>query len=72
MRPFASAGGTGIGFFVWDSWNSLSLVKVLSAILIIGCIGLLGPEQMRGVLAAVRDALAELGVTDRAPAATGG
>jgi nitrate/nitrite transport system permease protein len=35
------AGGTGIGFFVWDSWNSFSLVKVLSAILIIGCIGLL-------------------------------
>lgn len=35
------AGGTGIGFFVWDSWNALSLVKVLSAILIIGTIGLL-------------------------------
>lgn len=35
------AGGTGIGFFVWDSWNSFSLVKVLSAILIIGCTGLL-------------------------------
>jgi nitrate/nitrite transport system permease protein len=34
------AGGTGIGFFVWDSWNSFSLVKVLSAILIIGSIGL--------------------------------
>ena len=35
------AGGTGIGFFVWDSWNSFSLVKVLSAILIIGSTGLL-------------------------------
>jgi nitrate/nitrite transport system permease protein len=34
------AGGTGIGFFVWDSWNSLSLPKVISAILIIGVIGL--------------------------------
>jgi 2-aminoethylphosphonate-pyruvate transaminase len=37
----------------------------------IGCIGRLGLEQMRGVLAAVRDALAELGVTDRAPAGAG-
>ncbi len=35
------AGGTGIGFFVWDSWNALSLEKVLSAILIIGGVGLI-------------------------------
>jgi nitrate/nitrite transport system permease protein len=35
------AGGTGIGFFVWDSWNALSLPNVLSAILIIGTVGLL-------------------------------
>jgi nitrate/nitrite transport system permease protein len=35
------AGGTGIGFFVWDSWNALSLEKVISAILIIGTIGLI-------------------------------
>jgi len=33
------AGGTGIGYFVWDSWNALSLEKVISAILIIGSIG---------------------------------
>ena len=35
------SGGMGIGFFVWDSWNALSLEKVLSAILIIGTVGLL-------------------------------
>jgi nitrate/nitrite transport system permease protein len=35
------SGGTGIGFFVWDSWNSLSLEKVIAAILIIGSVGLL-------------------------------
>lgn len=35
------AGGIGIGFFVWDSWNALSLEKVISAILIIGIVGLL-------------------------------
>ncbi|MCU0415849.1 MAG: nitrate ABC transporter permease [Cytophagaceae bacterium] len=35
------SGGTGIGFFVWDSWNALSLEKVISAIIIIGTVGLL-------------------------------
>lgn len=35
------SGGMGIGFFVWDSWNALSLEKILSAILIIGTVGLL-------------------------------
>lgn len=35
------SGGLGIGFFVWDSWNALSLEKVISAILIIGLVGLL-------------------------------
>lgn len=35
------SGGVGIGFFVWDSWNGLSLEKILSAILIIGIVGLL-------------------------------
>jgi nitrate/nitrite transport system permease protein len=34
------SGGVGIGFFVWDSWNALSLEKVMSAILIIGLVGL--------------------------------
>lgn len=34
------SGGIGIGFFVWDSWNALSLEKVISAILIIGSVGL--------------------------------
>jgi nitrate/nitrite transport system permease protein len=35
------SGGIGIGFFVWDSWNALSLERVMSAILLIGIIGLL-------------------------------
>lgn len=35
------SGGQGIGFFVWDSWNALSLERVISAILIIGIVGLL-------------------------------
>jgi nitrate/nitrite transport system permease protein len=35
------SGGIGIGFFVWDSWNALSLERVLSAIMLIGIVGLL-------------------------------
>lgn len=35
------SGGVGIGFFVWDSWNGLSLEKILVAILIIGTVGLI-------------------------------
>jgi nitrate/nitrite transport system permease protein len=35
------SGGSGIGFWVWDSWNALNLDRVLSGILVIGIIGLL-------------------------------
>lgn len=35
------SGGAGIGFFVWDSWNALSLEKVISAIIIIGFVGII-------------------------------
>lgn len=35
------SGGAGIGFFIWDSWNASSLEKVISAILIIGIVGLM-------------------------------
>ena len=34
------AGGMGVGFFVWDSWNSLKVDRILSAILLIGIVGL--------------------------------
>ena len=33
-------GGVGIGFFVWDEWNSLSLEHIILAILVIGGTGL--------------------------------
>jgi nitrate/nitrite transport system permease protein len=44
------SGGVGIGFFVWDSWNSLSLERVLSAILIIGLVGLLLDKTFNSLL----------------------
>lgn len=34
-------GGTGIGYFVWNEWNNLSLTNVIFAILIIGVVGML-------------------------------
>ncbi len=34
-------GGTGIGYFVWNQWNNLSLPDVLFAILLIGITGML-------------------------------
>jgi hypothetical protein len=34
-------GGTGIGYFVWNEWNNLSLTNVIFAILVIGVVGML-------------------------------
>jgi nitrate/nitrite transport system permease protein len=33
-------GGTGIGYFVWNEWNNLSLTNVIFAILMIGVVGM--------------------------------
>ncbi|MBI5258135.1 MAG: nitrate ABC transporter permease [Burkholderiales bacterium] len=33
-------GGTGIGYFVWNEWNNLSLPNVIFAILVIGVVGM--------------------------------
>jgi nitrate/nitrite transport system permease protein len=33
-------GGTGIGYFVWNEWNNLSISNILSAILLIGLVGM--------------------------------
>ncbi|WP_395664717.1 nitrate ABC transporter permease [Methylocella sp.] len=34
-------GGTGIGYFVWNQWNNLSLGNVIFAVLMIGVIGMM-------------------------------
>ena len=34
-------GGTGIGYFVWNEWNNLSISNILCAILLIGLVGML-------------------------------
>jgi nitrate/nitrite transport system permease protein len=33
-------GGTGIGYFVWNEWNNLSISSILIAILSIGLVGM--------------------------------
>jgi nitrate/nitrite transport system permease protein len=32
-------GGTGIGYFVWNQWNNLSIADIIVAILLIGLVG---------------------------------
>jgi nitrate/nitrite transport system permease protein len=34
-------GGTGIGYFVWNEWNNLSIANIVSGILAIGLVGML-------------------------------
>jgi nitrate/nitrite transport system permease protein len=33
-------GGTGIGYFVWNEWNNLSITNVITAIVVIGLVGM--------------------------------
>lgn len=42
-------GGTGIGAFVWNSWNDLSLSRVLVAIVLIGITGMALDALFAGV-----------------------
>jgi nitrate/nitrite transport system permease protein len=34
-------GGTGIGYFVWNEWNNLSIANIISVILAIGLVGMM-------------------------------
>ena len=44
-------GGTGIGYFVWNEWNNLSITNVINAILLIGVVGMI-LDQVDGAAAA--------------------
>jgi nitrate/nitrite transport system permease protein len=46
-------GGTGIGYFVWNEWNNLSLPNVIFAILTIGIVGMLLDLVFAGLQKAV-------------------
>jgi nitrate/nitrite transport system permease protein len=43
-------GGTGIGYWVWNQWNNLSLADIVIAILLIGVVGLL-LDRLLGLVA---------------------
>ena len=47
-------GGTGIGYFVWNEWNNLSITNVITAILLIGLVGMV-LDQMLARAHAPRD-----------------
>ncbi|MBE9180060.1 nitrate ABC transporter permease [Oculatella sp. LEGE 06141] len=34
-------GGAGIGYFVWNEWNNLKITSIITAIIVIGIVGLL-------------------------------
>jgi nitrate/nitrite transport system permease protein len=34
-------GGTGVGYFIWNEWNNLEITSILTAIIVIGFVGLL-------------------------------
>jgi nitrate/nitrite transport system permease protein len=42
-------GGTGIGYFVWNEWNNLSITNVINSILLIGLVGMI-LDQIMGVV----------------------
>jgi nitrate/nitrite transport system permease protein len=42
-------GGTGIGYWVWNQWNNLSIADIVIAILLIGVVGLL-LDRLLGLL----------------------
>lgn len=35
----ALLGSLGLGYFIWNEWNNLSIANVIFAILVIGCVG---------------------------------
>ena len=39
-------GGTGIGYFVWNEWNNLSITNVIIAILVIGVVGMVLDQML--------------------------
>ena len=46
-------GGTGIGYFVWNEWNNLSITNVIVAILVIGLVGMILDQALARVAKAV-------------------
>ena len=39
-------GGTGIGYFVWNEWNNLSITNIITGILLIGLVGMVLDQSL--------------------------
>jgi nitrate/nitrite transport system permease protein len=46
-------GGTGIGYFVWNEWNNLSITNVITSILVIGLVGMVLDQILARIAGAV-------------------
>jgi nitrate/nitrite transport system permease protein len=46
-------GGTGIGYFVWNEWNNLSITNVINSIFLIGLVGMILDQFMGRIQRAV-------------------
>jgi len=46
-------GGTGIAYFVWNEWNNLSITNVITAILVIGIVGMVLDQALARAARAV-------------------
>jgi len=46
-------GGVGIGFFIWDAWNSSRLPDIVVALIYIGVVGFILDRIVAGVAAVV-------------------
>ncbi len=44
-------GGTGIGYFVWNEWNNLSITNVITSIIVIGLVGMLLDQALAALAA---------------------
>ena len=42
-------GGVGIGFFIWDAWNSSHISDIIVALVYIGIVGFLLDRMVAGV-----------------------
>jgi nitrate/nitrite transport system permease protein len=46
-------GGVGIGFFIWDAWNSSHISEIILALIYVGVIGLVLDRIVAGIATAV-------------------
>jgi nitrate/nitrite transport system permease protein len=42
-------GGVGIGFFIWDAWNSSHISEIILSLVYVGIIGFLLDRMVAGI-----------------------